>query len=298
MHEDPMSLEARRTWLACFVALSTSSVSTRRSIAVPWNDHHQECLLDLETRGDLSDMMLCQIVRITQLIDEISNCLCFCRSAVLMSGNEHSTYELVEALKTKVALWAARIPPSLASSQIIKVWYHVAMIHIHEVVLHTPTNKTTFAAPFIPGRIAVKDYPKPTYIIAPLQEALPALVHHCHAAIDAAAEMEPDLALSLPSFCFAPTVLYSLFVLVNLLVASTDPANTYGQYLAKDIFRIEECGLKLRLLTMQMRVLDPTMSCFTTRMFDATSWLEQWYNDYNGILQRYEAKLAGDVIMG
>lgn len=297
MHEDPTSLEARRTWLACFVALSTSSTSTRRSIAVPWTDHHQECLLDLETRGDSSDMLLGQIVRITQLIEEASSQLCLCQSVTFMSGNEYSTYDVVEVLKTKVETWAARIPSSLTSSQTLRVWYHVAMVHIHELVLHTPTNKPSFAAPFIPGRIAVKDYPRPTHIIPPLQEALTALLHHCHAAIDRVHRMDPALVLSLPSFCFAPTMLYTSFVLVNLLVASTDPANTYGQYLAKNEFRIEECGLKLRLLTMQMMTLDPTMSCYTTRMFDATSWLQQWYDDYSAILQQYEAKLAGDVIM-
>ncbi|KAF2632132.1 hypothetical protein BU25DRAFT_487687 [Macroventuria anomochaeta] len=297
MHEDPNSLEARRTWLACFVALSTSSISTRRSIAVPWDAHHQECLIDLETRGDMPDILLCQIVRITRLIDDVSSLLYLCQSAIFVDGNDRSTYATVERLKADVDAWAARIPPSLASSRTLKVWYHVAMAHIYEVVLHTPTNKASFAAPFIPGRIVVKDFPKPTHIIFPLQEALASLVQHCHAVIDTTADMDPALVLSLPTFCFAPTVLYSLFVLVNLLVASTDPTNTYGQCLAKDQFHIEECGAKLRRLTTQMRTLDPTMSCYTTRMFDATSWLEQWYNDYTAILQRYEAYSAGDVVM-
>ena len=297
MHEDPTSLEARRTWLACFVALSTSSISTRRSIAVPWNAHHQECLLDLETRGDLLDILLCQIVRINQLIDEISTHLCLCQSAVFVDGNNYSTYATIETLKTKIDAWAAQIPPSLASSLTLKVWYHVAMVHTYELVLHTPTNKASFAAPFIPGRINVKDYPKPAQINFLLQEALEAIVQHGHAVIDTVSEMDPALVLSLPTFCFAPTVLYTLFVLVNLLVASTDPANTYGQCLAEERFRIQECGAKLRHLTMCMRTLDPTMSCYTTRMFDATSWLKQWYNDYCAILQRYKAQLAGDVNM-
>lgn len=296
-HKDPTSLEARRTWLACFVALSTSSISTRRPIAVPWNAHHWVCLVDLETRGDLTDALLCQIVRIIQLIDEVSSLFCLCQPMVFVDGNDSGTYAVVEALKAKVSDWVAQIPTNLVSSKTLKVWYHVAMVHIHEIVLHTPTNKTSFAAPFIPGRITVKDYPKPNSIIYPLEAAIKALAQHCHAVIDTVADMEPALVLSLPTFCFAPTVLYSLFVLVNLLVASTDPANTYGRCLTKDKFHIEECGLKLRLLTAHMRVLDPTMSCYTTRMFDATSWLEQWYNDYIAILQRYEASIAGDVIM-
>lgn len=297
MHEDPTSFEARRTWLACFVALSTSSISTRRPIAVPWNSHHQDCLLHLENTGDVSDVLLCQIVRITQLIDEISSHLYLCQSDIFVDGNDYGTYARVESLKLRVDAWAVQMPPSLASNSMLKVWRHVAMIHVYELVLHTPTNKSSFAAPFIPGRVCVKDYPKPTNIIPPLATALEAIVQHCHAVIDTVTEMEPALVLSLPTFCFAPTVLYSLFVLVNLLVASTDPANTYGQYLAKDRFRIEQCGQKLRTLTAYMRSLDPTMSCYTTRMFDATSWLEEWYNDYNTILRRYKAHFEADIAM-
>ena len=166
------------------------------------------------------------------------------------------------------------------------------MIHVYELVLHTPTNKASFAAPFIPGRITVKDFPKPSTIIPPLKRALEAIVQNCHAVIDTAAEMDPALVLSLPTFCFAPSVLYSLYVLLTALVAAIDPANTYGQCLTKDSFRIEQCGLKLRSLTAYTKSLDPTLSYYTTRMFDATGWLEEWYNDYTAILQRYETNLA------
>ncbi|KAF9695809.1 hypothetical protein EKO04_005863 [Ascochyta lentis] len=297
MHEDPTSSEARRTWLACFVALSTSSISTRRPIAVSWDAHHQECLLYLESAGDPHDTLLCQIVRIIQLIDEISRRLSLCRLAVFVDGNDPRTYATVEDLKFKVDTWASQIPPSLASSQTLNVWRHVAMVHVYEFVLHTPTNKALFAAPFIPGRITVKDFPKPANINPSLRTALKVVVQHCHAVIDTVTNMDPALVLSLPTFCFAPTVLYSLFVLVNLLVASADPANTYGQCLIKDDFRIEQCGLKLRTLTAFMRSLDPTMSCYTTRLFDATSWLGQWYEDYSVILGRYEANFLGDIEM-
>lgn len=291
-HEDPTSLDARRTWLACFLALSTSSVSMRRPNTVPWNDHHQDCLLVLESRGEPSDILLCQIVRITQVIQEISNQLCLFQLATFVDANHYSTHATIENLKNKVHAWAAQIPPSVASSPTLKVWGHVALVHLYEVVLHTPTNRASFAAPFIPGRIAVSDFPKPAHIIAPLETALGALVQNCHAAIDIASEMDPALILSLPTFSFAPVVVYSLFVLVTALVASTDPANTYGQCIKQDAFRIEECGLKLHVLVAQLKPLDPTMSCWTTRLFDATGWLDEWYKDYAAILRRYEMSLA------
>jgi hypothetical protein len=291
-HENPTSLEARRTWLASFVALSTSSISMRRPNAVPWYAHHQECLLDLENRGEPSDILLCQIVRITHLIDEISNHLCLCQLATFVDGNNYDSHVAIEILKSKVDAWAAQIPFSLASSQTLQIWRHVAMIHIYELVLHTPTNKASFAAPFIPGRIPVKDFPKPANIIPSLESALQAIVQHCHAVIHIAAEMDPALLLSLPAFSFTPIVLYALFVLVTTMVAATDPTNTYGQCLPRDCFRIEYCGLRLRSMTACMLSLDPTMSSFTTRFIDATSWLEEWYNDYVAILQQYEMNLV------
>ena len=100
-------------------------------------------------------------------------------------------------------------------------------------------------------------------------------------------------ALGLPTFGVAPLVLHALFVLVTALVAPTSPDNTYGACLAAaDGFRVEQCGRELQRLTAQMRTLDPTLSCWTTRMFDATNWLGEWYNDYSAILQRYKASLA------
>jgi hypothetical protein len=294
--EDAESLEARRTWLACFVALSASSISTRRPNAAPWNSYHEECLFYLESRGEPSDILFGQIVRITQLIEEISVRLSLCEIATFVDGNEYNIYGTIEDLKNKVDLWAAQVPLGLASSQTLMVWRHVAMIHIYELVLHTPTNKSSFAAPFIPGRITVKDYPKPANIIPPLNTALEAIIHHCHGVIDIATDMDPVLVLSLPTFCFTPTIIYSLFVLVTVLVTVTDPENTYGQVLTKDKFCIEQCSLKLRNLASHIKSLDPTMSTWTTRFIDATSWLDEWYNDYSAIILRYEARLADGIV--
>ncbi|KAL1591688.1 hypothetical protein SLS60_011687 [Paraconiothyrium brasiliense] len=291
-HEDPTSLEARRTWLACFVALATSSFSLRRPNTIPWNPHHHECLLALESGEDPSDILLCQIVRIIQVIQEIHDQLGLCQISTFLNGNDYAIYAAMETLKNSVDLWAAQIPPSLTSSQTLKVLYHVAMVLIYEPILHTPTNKAAFIPPFIPQRIPIKDFPKPDNVIVPLKMALEGLVQNCHGVIDTVAGMDPSMVLNISTFSFTPMVLYSLFMLVTAMVSATDPTNTYGQCLPKASFYIDECGLKLRQLSSSMKALDPTFSCYTTRMIDATSWLEQWYIDYTRILRRYEANLA------
>ena len=246
----------------------------------------------LENAGDTSDMLLCEIVKITKLNEDAATQMRLCHLADFVDGNDYTTYAAIDAMKNNVDAWAAQIPPGLATSSTLKVLYHVAMIHIHEVALHTPTNKAAFVAPFIPGRIPVKDIPAPSNIIPPLAAALETIVQHCQAVIDTLANMDPALVLSLPSFCFAPSVLYSLYVLVTTLVTASYPGNTYGRCIAKNRIRLEEYGLKLRVLTGCLKALDPTMSCWTTRMIDATSWLEEWYHDYTAIVARYESNAA------
>ncbi|KEY71211.1 hypothetical protein S7711_02322 [Stachybotrys chartarum IBT 7711] len=287
--DDVTSLEARRTWLACFLALAKSSISTRRPNPVPWDGYLEESLVYLGSHGDRSDLMLCQIVRITQIIQDISNELYLCQMNKFMDGNEYTTHTAMKMLENKVEAWAAQIPPELAlQRQSLEVWAHFALVYVHEIALHTATNKTRFAAPFIPGRIPTKDFPMPANPIPPLRSALKKLVQHCHAVVDTVAEMEPTMILSFSFFSFAPTVVYSLYVLVTALVAATAPENTYGQILTREEFGVERCNCQLREVRAKLKVLDPTLSCFTTRLFDATGWLETWYDDYVAILRQYE----------
>lgn len=45
----------------------------RRPNTVPWGHHHGECLLEMEKVGKASDYLLCQVVQITLLMQEISS---------------------------------------------------------------------------------------------------------------------------------------------------------------------------------------------------------------------------------
>jgi hypothetical protein len=290
--DDAESVEARRTWLACFVASAKSSISTRRPNPISWDSHLEGCLLFVESQGDISDLMLGQIARITKIIQDISDELQLCRMGVFVSGNEHATHATMEMLKSRVKAWMAQVPQfPEALRTLLEIWGHFAMVYIHEVVLHTPTNKTSFAAPFIPGRIATKDFPAPGIIIPPLGSALGELIRHCHAVVNTVITIEPAVILSLPFFQFAPTVVYSLYVLDTAFVASTAPGNTHHRVTANKVFGIKACNSKLNSIAVQLRALDPTLSCFTTRMFEAAGWLETWYDDYVAILERLDDRM-------
>lgn len=324
--DNPTSTESRRTWLACFLCMAASSVSTRRPVAVPWSSHHHECLLHLETMGDPSDVLLCQLIRVSVLTQEVSTSLNLCDLTVFMDGNSYSTHAIMDDLRNRAANCATQLihgssrgsspqtPPAGSSSAaaltalasmfpfsqptpmsgILKILWHTAMIYIHEPLFWTPTNMSSFASPFIPGRIAVHDFARPAHPIPPLETSLPLIIQHCHAIVDIAhSELAPSTIVHLPSFCTAPLITYSTYMLSCVLVSATgQPGGTYGLYLPRELLRVDEYLGKLRDLVARLKVVDPTMSCYTTRILDATGWLEQWYSDYVGIVRLFESSLG------
>ncbi|KXJ87476.1 hypothetical protein Micbo1qcDRAFT_215854 [Microdochium bolleyi] len=292
--EDPSTAESRRTWLACFLCMAAASVSTRRPIAVPWNTYHHECVLYLESMGGPSDILLCQLVRVSVLTQEITTSLQMCNLTTFLDGNTYTTHAIMDDLKARAATCAAQIFHSNATHfHGHLILWHTAMIYIHEPLFWTVTNMSSFTAPFIPGRIAVHDFARPAHPIPPLEAALPGIITHCHAVVDIATDqLSASTLVHLPSFCTASLVTYSLYMLVNVLVAATGPQRTYGRYIAREILQVDKYLGKLRALNVRLREVDPTMSCFTTRILDATGWLDQWYNDYVVIVQRFEATLG------
>jgi len=325
--DDPTSTESRRTWLACFLCMAASSVSTRRPIAIPWSRYHHECLLHLETMGDPSDALLCQLIRVSVLVQEVSTSLSLCDLGVFVDGSLYSTHAIIDDLRNRAANCAAQLihgssrggspqtPPAGTSSPsalaalagmfsfsqptpmsgILKILWHTAMIYIYEPLFWTPTNMASFASPFIPGRIAVHDFARPANPIPPLEASLPMIIQHCHAIVDIAhSELSPSTIVHLPSFCTAPLITYSTYMLACVLVSATgQPGGTYGRYLPREMLQVEKYLGKMRELVARLKVVDPTMSCYTTRILDATGWLEQWYGDYVGIVRLFESSLGG-----
>jgi hypothetical protein len=289
---DTNSLEARRTWLACFVAMAGTATSLRRPLSVPWNPHHNDCLLHLERHGCASDRLLCQLVRVTKLIQDIAHRFSLYHLDVFVDANDPDVHRLMVAAKADVDVWKAQIPADLAESPHMAFWYHVALIHVFEVVLHTPTNKASFAAPFIPDRISVKDFPAPEASTAIIGEILALIVSSCHAATQHAVDMGPEVVLGMPSFTFSPALIYARFILVNVLVAVSSPGNVYGRYVDPEAVRVQDRAKELAGLVDALKMFDPAMRNWTTRLTDATSWLSDWACDYMAILQRYQRQAA------
>lgn len=72
---DPDSVEARRTWLGCYLAAVNSSVALRRELLFRWNPYMDECVQILATSPDAlpSDRTLVHWTKLCHILEDIGH---------------------------------------------------------------------------------------------------------------------------------------------------------------------------------------------------------------------------------
>ncbi|UPL02976.1 hypothetical protein LCI18_013910 [Fusarium solani-melongenae] len=164
-----------------------------------------------------------------------------------------------------------------------------------EPVLHTETNKMLFRAPYLEERIGVDELVCPQEVTRAAEVALRSLVEACHVVIELVLNMESGLILAQPSIWFGPAVSYSLSILVKAFVAATAPGNTYGQVLSRGSIRIREAVTNLMVVNLSLLKLDPYMGNWNTTITGSVEWLGTWLDDYEAVIERYEANREKEV---
>ena len=284
------SLDARRTWLACFLASSSISTVMRRPDTNHWAPYHESCLQHLLTASDSlpSDRLLYHIVYAEKLCHRVTSRLSLLDAMVYKDVNETATKVCVSELRQEIEDWQAQIPEDVRSAS-LDFGRYAALIYLNELILHTPTNKSTFASPFLPDNIRPDDFAAPIVTVDHVS-SLYAILDACHAALDLALGLDSMLTFSLSPIMYTPRVLYATFILVKLYVAVTAPGNTYGAVLNRSELRLEDYFQKAKTLSLALNAIDPG-SCHTM-LISAHAWLEQWFVEYKTIVDQYEQRLS------
>lgn len=282
------SLEARRTWLSCFVASSGMTTVMRRPDSNPWTFYHNECLNAVRSWSTgTEDRLFCQIVVAEQLCQRIMNRLEHCDVTRSWDLADHDTELLMSQLRLSIEDWATKIPSDLLRPELL-FYQQIALIYLHEPVLHTQLNKSTFSAPFIAGRMTPADFACPTVTVNHVT-SLYAIKDACHAALNLATSLNANTLLSTSSLSYVPRILYSIFVLLKLYVATTAHGNTYGVVLSKDELHIQYYFNKMKVLAASLEKLDSgATKSFHTYIIGGTKRLEEWFHSYEEIVERYE----------
>jgi hypothetical protein len=116
---DPTSIEARRTWLACYFMTSNASIALRRPNLVRWTPFMAESVDVLETSPDAapSDKYLCHLVWTHRLFEEVGAQFSFDDPSATVDLNSPRSQHVLKALERDLDKYRAAVPEELKSQR-------------------------------------------------------------------------------------------------------------------------------------------------------------------------------------
>jgi hypothetical protein len=293
-HEDN---DSGRTWLACYAAACMYALNVRRPATVLWSKQHETSLRIVESNGRFEDRLFCQIILIMSLCQQVAEAFELSNFANLYDIDSASCQQKMALLTNRFQAWKLSVPQDLLQHPMVRFWSCIFVIYLHEIVLHTPTNKSTFAAPHVPANLPVTDFAAPLVVTSAAATAMSNLIAACHGAILACEEMGPAEVLAAPSMIFAPTIMYALKTLILVFITVNGPGSTFGTsgLISREDVCMREYINKVLALSKAVDSSTYIDTYWTGRILGAAAWLETWANDYEVILRRYaENQQNGD----
>lgn len=152
--------DAWRTRLAGYLFSANMGICMRIPFLFPWTDGHEMSLFPLEyfKSSMISDRLFCQLIRVLRVCEHISAKARLKDFDFVVDVAGPETQLTILGLQSTITDWKAQIPRSV-DCPLLKIWEHYAMLLVHESVLHTTSNKRSFAAPYITERLSLTDYP-------------------------------------------------------------------------------------------------------------------------------------------
>ena len=288
---EPPSLPMKGTWMACYTISIMSDINNRRMPAHRCTKWDMSCFQELCRSNDTSIQVLCRYVRVAQLQESIASQLRLCDMEFYCDFSRDDVEPQLRLVSEAVKVKHDTQTDNQLISNILIFWHYHALVLTYEPVLHTPTNKTLFAAPYVALRIGVTDFAHPQNITSEQQEIFRSLATACQAAIEVVCDIPPESLLNSPSFVFAPAVGYVLSIMVKMYVAISAPGNTYGRVLRREVLQLRPAIQKLKRVNAALLHLDPNLESWNTRIIGSVDWLETWLDEYEEIVRRYEANV-------
>ena len=136
--EDSDTVEARRTWLACYYLCASVAMVLRRPNMVRWTNYMQECVDFLETSADAqpSDRRFAQYIRIAKIGEDISVSFCMDdSSATSVSISDPKVSYTLDIFEQKLRDWKERLPEDLKSNLQVSFFHDVTELYLHEIAM-------------------------------------------------------------------------------------------------------------------------------------------------------------------
>lgn len=294
LESDPQSYEARRAWLVCYLLSASITINMRRPSSNPWTPYHTECINALRSPGNPSphDALLTTIILGEKLSESsaLANNLTDMQTLTTLTSPlyPHILQTQTHALQT----WHNLIPTPQIHSR-VHLWAWLTHLHLHEPLLHTPTNKHSFAGPYLPERLAETDFPKPHPLQPQHAHSLQTLKQTSQSLLATFATLNSHSILAEPGLIYLPRVAYAFYILMKLYIAVTGPGNTLSAILKPEDLEVEIYIAKIweiaaRSLSVHGVFVQKKLLLMVERM-------GLWFGEYNGRLglRRGSAGVSG-----
>ena len=278
--QDLESTDAWRVSLGCYLLSASIAISVRRPNRVLWTPQHEACLIAFQycPRRLPTDYRVAQYVRAEHMCDSIAHELGLHDEATFLGVSDPTMKQKLQACNTHILNWKLKIPhspdiPSLVLSE------RVARAYMHEPVLHTPSNKQSFAAPYVPERLSISDFPAPT-VAQEHENSLFELIGALHGVIDFVAKSSTSTILGYPVMLFTARAAYALYALAKLHIAVTAEGNTYGAVLSPESVQVEQRAQQLVDVADRLRESNGTDSV-PYQIFSMSARMKEWISNYD-----------------
>lgn len=270
-------VKASRMWLLSFIITQTTALLKRKSNDQGWTSHNDVCLNTIETESvDEGLQSLAQHARATRLLGLISEDMDLNTTLISPVVGTETCQQIMDQLQGQITNWRLQIPLELWSTSLTFTGFYMEVL-LYEPVLHTPTNKQSFAAPFLIERLSMTDFPRPT-LTQHHFDAVQSLKSACQNLIDTATTFTgPDL-IALPSLLHAPRIAHAAVTLLRLHIAVTVQGNTYGRILRPEDLRTIEYLDKCLEMVVRTNAIDA--EAVMARIVRYADELKKWMLQY------------------
>ena len=270
-------VKASRMWLISFIITQTTALLKRKSNDQMWTAHHDHCLHTIETESvDEGLQSLVQHARATQILGLISEDMDLNTTLISPVVGTEMCQQTMNQLQSTITNWRLQIPIELWSTSLTFTGFYMELL-LYEPVLHTPTNKQSFAAPFLIERLSTTDVPTPS-LTQNHFDAVQSLSSACQNLIDTAATFTGLDLIAMPSLLHAPRIAHAAVTLLRLHIAVTVQGNTYGQILCADDLRTIEYMDKCMEMVARTNAIDS--EAVMARIVRYANELKKWMLQY------------------
>lgn len=234
---DTASLEARRTFLSCYIICAGVSLSLRRPNMLRVSSYIRDCADHLEQSPDAisTDPNLVAWVRLIMVAEEISTSFSYDDPGGMASITELRTQMMLKDFEARLASWYNTHDAVLTGSLIIM--YYTVRLYLFEIALHVDHAPEDFKAPYQMGELhPIQDAEEvPTQVLA---ESVAGCINSAHALLTTFLLMDVESLRALPVFSYV-RISFAAFILAKLSLSAAHPRSRIARVLDKDSLKVQ-----------------------------------------------------------